>query len=76
MNLEDQAREIVEQARQADHDVRLTVKEYASWQRVHPQTVYSAIREGRRLEGRVERPSSHTIRIVVPRGSIKTLKSA
>ena len=56
--------------------VRLTVKEYASVFGVHFQTVYSAIRHGHKLLGRVERPSSRTIRIVVPRESIEERKSA
>lgn len=60
----------------ASEEVLLTVKEYASLKRVHVQTVYTAIRYGRRINGRVERPTSHTIRIAVSRGSIKELKSA
>lgn len=58
------------------NEVLLTVKEYAGLYGVHLQTVYTAIRYGRRINGRVERPTSHTIRIAVPRESIKELKSA
>jgi len=80
MSLDDQAREAVaasqreEQASQAED--LLTVKEYADLHRVHIQTVYSAIRQGHRLNGRVERPTPRTIRIAVPRGSIQRLRSA
>ncbi|HYE88475.1 MAG TPA: hypothetical protein VEA16_19070 [Vicinamibacterales bacterium] len=79
MNLEEKAREILERSEAADHEateVLLTVKEYAALYGLHEQTVYTAIRYGRRLNGRVERPTSHAIRIAVPRESIKTLKSA
>ena len=51
---------------EADEEL-LTVKEYAERFRVHEQTVYSAIRYGRRLYGRVVRPAPHTVRIAVPR---------
>jgi len=54
----------------------LTVKQYAARYGLHIQTVYTAIRFGHRLLGRVERPSPHAIRIVVPRESISRLKSA
>lgn len=57
-------------------EVLLTVKEYADLHRLHVQTVYSAVRYGRKLAGRVVRSSSHTIRIAVSRESIKTLKIA
>lgn len=58
------------------NDERLfTVKEYAARYGVHVQTVYSAIRRGL-FPHRVERPTSRTIRIVVPRESIEERKSA
>lgn len=60
----------------AEHDREelLTVKEYAAIFGIHEQTVYTAIRYGRRLQGRVERPSPRTIRIAVPRESIAGLR--
>lgn len=50
----------------------LTVKEYADLTRVHVQTVYTAIRNGR-LPQAIVRPTSRTIRIAVSRGSIQAL---
>lgn len=60
----------------AEQEELLTVKQYADIFGLHEQTVYTAIRFGRHLNGRVERPTSHTIRIAVPRESIARLKSA
>jgi excisionase family DNA binding protein len=54
----------------------LTVKEYATQQRVHVQTVYTAIRQGRLRFGRVIRITDDVIRIAVPRGSITDRISA
>jgi hypothetical protein len=54
----------------------LTVKEYATQQRVHVQTVYTAIRQGRLRYGRVIRITDDVIRIAVPRGSITDRISA
>lgn len=59
----------------ASEELLLTVKEYASRYGLHVQTIYSAIRRGL-FPHRVERPTSHTIRIAVSRESIKELKSA
>jgi exosome complex RNA-binding protein Rrp4 len=56
--------------------VLLTVKEYATQQRVHVQTVYTAIRQGRLRYGRVIRITDDVIRIAVPRGSITDRISA
>lgn len=61
---------------EAEREVLLSVKQYAARYGIHIQTVYTAIRLGRRLHGRVERPSEGTIRIAVPRESIITRKSA
>lgn len=52
----------------------LTVKEYASRRRVHIQTVYTAIRNGR-LPYRTER-IGRSIRIVVSRESIEERKAS
>ena len=54
----------------------LTVKQYAVRYNVHIQTVYSAIRHGHQLDGRVVRATKGSIRIAVPRENISTLKSA
>lgn len=64
----DDARDPVDQSRQEEVDKELlTVKQYAARFGVHVQTVYSAIRYGRRLQGAVVRPTSRTIRIAVLR---------
>lgn len=57
-------------------EVELTVKEYADLHRLHVQTVYSAIRQGNRVYGRVVRTSVRSIRIYVPRESIQARKIA
>lgn len=69
----DRARDVIAAS---EREELLTVKEYADLFGIHVQTVYSAIRFGHHLQGRVERPTSRTIRIAVPRESIQRLKSA
>lgn len=79
MTLRPEAEQVIQESHREERlasELRLTVKEYAARHGLHVQTVYTAIRYGRKLEGRVERPSSRTIRIVVPRESIQTLTSA
>jgi hypothetical protein len=61
---------------QATIEVLLTAKQYAEHYGIHVQTVYTAIRYGRHLEGRVVRPSKRAIRIAVSRGSIQRLTHA
>lgn len=56
-------------------DELLTVQEYAARFRVHVQTVYTAIRF-QRLEFRVIRTARRSIRICVPRESIKPRTNA
>ena len=72
MSLNADAHQILEEAQREEW---LTVKEYAAMKRLHPQTVYSAIRRGR-FRHQCERAATGAIRIFVPRESINTLKSA
>lgn len=65
-----------EHEQQRGVDVLLTAKEYAELHRIHVQTVYSAIRYGHHLDGRVVRPSARAIRIAVSRESIQRLTAA
>lgn len=53
-----------------DDYLLLTVKEFAAWKRVHVQTIYTMIKEGRLTDYPIDR-IGRAIRIVVPRGNIQ-----
>ena len=56
--------------------IPLTVKDYALLMGVHPQTVYTAIREDRLVHA-IERPfGSSAIRILVPAALVKKRRAA